>query len=168
MTTEQSKSGTRLADARAVADLSEGMILGSVEIGAPAERVFRALASEELVQWWGSADTYRTTKWVGELRVGGTWRTEGIGADGTPFAVGGEFLEVDPPRKLVQTWRADWDGGHVTTITYRLEPIAGGTRLTVRHVGFGDRTASCDSHAKGWERVLAWIQGHFASSGRAA
>ncbi|MGB7630001.1 MAG: SRPBCC domain-containing protein, partial [Candidatus Deferrimicrobium sp.] len=60
------------------------------------------------------------------------WCTEGVGADGQPFSVGGEFVEVDPPRKLVQTWRADWDGGNVTTITYRLEPIAGGTRLRRR------------------------------------
>jgi uncharacterized protein YndB with AHSA1/START domain len=37
------------------------MLLATVEIAAPAERVFRALASEELVKWWGSADTYRTT-----------------------------------------------------------------------------------------------------------
>ena len=149
---------------RAVADLSEGMILASVEIAAPAERVFRALASEELVNWWGSDDLYRTTKWTGDLRVGGAWRTDGVGRDGKPFSVGGEFLEVDPPRKLVQTWRADWDGGNVTTITYRLEPIAGGTRLTVKHTGFAGRAQSCEAHAEGWERVLGWLRGYFPGS----
>ncbi len=148
-------------DPRAVADISEGLILATVEIAAPPERVFRALASEELVRWWGSADTYRTTKWTGDLRVGGAWRTEGVGADGTPFSVGGEFVEIDPPRKLVQTWRADWDGGNVTTITYRLEAIAGGTRLSLRHTGFASRTESCQRHANGWERVLGWLQGYF-------
>ena len=146
---------------RAVADLSEGMILATVDILAPPERVFRALASEELVNWWGSDDTYRTTKWSGDLRVGGGWRTDGIGRDGKPFSVGGEFLEVDPPRKLVQTWRADWDAGNLTTITYRLEPIAGGTRLTVKHTGFAGRSQSCEAHAEGWERVLGWLRGHF-------
>jgi uncharacterized protein YndB with AHSA1/START domain len=148
-------------DARAVADLSEGMILASVEITAPAERVFLALASEGLVNWWGSDDTYRTTKWTGEVRVGGSWRTDGVGRDGKPFSVGGEFLEVDPPRKLVQTWRADWDGGNVTTITYLLEPIANGTRLTLRHTGFAGRPESCHGHSEGWERVLNWLRVYF-------
>ncbi len=158
-------AATKKGAPRAVADVSEGLILASVEISAPAERVFRALASEELIKWWGSADTYRTTRWTGDLRVGGAWRTEGISADGKPFSVEGEFLEVAPPKKLVQTWRADWDDGHVTTITYRLEPIAGGTRLTVRHAGFDGRADSCRGHADGWERVLDWLQGFFSAGG---
>jgi uncharacterized protein YndB with AHSA1/START domain len=149
---------------RAVADLSEGLILANVEIAAPPERVFRALASEELTRWWGSADLYRVTKWTGEVRVGGAWRSEGVGADGKPFSVGGEFLEVDPPRKLVQTWRAEWDGGALTTITYRLEPIAIGTRVTLRHEGFVGRPESCDAHSNGWERVLGWLAAHFGAA----
>lgn len=153
-------------DPRSVADLSEGVILATVEIAAPAERVFQALASEELVDWWGSAETYRTTKWTGDLRVGGAWRVEGAGSDGKTFSVGGEFVEVDPPRKLVQTWRPDWDGGHVTTLVYRLDPIPGGTRLTVRHSGFGTRAESCENHAEGWQRVLHWLQIHFPDGGR--
>ncbi len=153
---------TKSGAARAVADVASGMLLAAVEIKAAPERVFRALSSEEIVRWWGSADTYRTTRWTGELRVGGAWRAEGVGADGKPFSVGGEFVEIDPPRKLVQTWRADWDGGHTTTITYRLQPIAGGTRVTVRHEGFGDRVESCAGHAAGWERVLTWLAAHLA------
>jgi uncharacterized protein YndB with AHSA1/START domain len=145
-------------EARAIADLSEGVILATVDIAAPPERVFRAVSSEELTSWWGSAETYRTTKWTGDLRVGGAWRTEGISADGKPFAVGGEFLEIDPPRKLVHTWRPDWDGGDATTVTYNLEPIAGGTRVTVRHEGFAGRPQSCAGHADGWERVLGWLR----------
>jgi uncharacterized protein YndB with AHSA1/START domain len=154
--------------ARAVADLSAGMLLASVEIEAPVERVLRALASEELIEWWGSTDTYRTTRWTGDLRVGGAWRTEGVGADGKPFSVGGEFVAIEPPRTLVQTWRADWDGGNLTTITYRLDPIPGGTRLTVRHEGFADRREVCASHTAGWERVLTWLRDHFASAPRQA
>jgi uncharacterized protein YndB with AHSA1/START domain len=148
-------------DPRAVADLSAGLILATVEISAPPERVFRALASEEVLKWWGSADTYHTTKWTGELRVGGSWRTEGVSADGKPFVVGGEFVEVDPPRKLVQTWRADWDGGNATTVSYRLDAITGGTRVTLRHEGFAGRPEACQGHTDGWERVLGWLQRHF-------
>jgi uncharacterized protein YndB with AHSA1/START domain len=156
-------------DARAIADVGAGMLLATVDIAAPAERVFRALTSAELVEWWGSPDTYRTTRWTGDLRVGGAWSTDGIGSDGKPFSVSGEFLEIDPPRKLVQTWRAGWDGNSVTTITYRLEALAdGGTRITVRHEGFGDRAEACEGHALGWSRVLGWLSDHFVPAARAA
>lgn len=147
--------------ARAVADLSEGVILANVEIGAPPDRVFKALTDpKEIVRWWGSADTYRTEEWTADFRVGGRWRALGRAADGKPFRVEGEFLEIDPPRKVVQSWRPDWDGDHVTTVTYRLDSIAGGTRVTVRHTGFGERREACKGHGEGWEKVLAWLQKH--------
>jgi uncharacterized protein YndB with AHSA1/START domain len=148
--------------ARSVADLTTGIILASVEIAAPPERVFRALTDPtELTRWWGSPDTYRTEEWTSDLRVGGRWRSRGRGADGRPFSVGGEFLKIDPPRLLVQTWQPDWaEGGLATTITYRLEPTAGGTRLTLRHEGFGEHRAACESHGRGWERVLGWLDAY--------
>jgi uncharacterized protein YndB with AHSA1/START domain len=148
---------------RAVADLGRGVILACVEISAPIERVFRAITSDEITRWWGSADTYRTTSYTADVRPGGRWRSSGVGADGHEFSVEGEFGEIDPPRLVVHTWRAPWDGNHETTVTYRLEPVDGGTRLTLRHEGFADRAESCRGHGEGWERVLGWLGGHFAS-----
>ncbi len=148
--------------ARVVADLTRGAILGTVEIAVPPERVFRALASDEITRWWGSPETYRTTGYRADLRPGGKWRAEGVGADGQAFSVGGEFVEVSPPHKLVQTWRADWDGGNTTTITYQLDAIDGGTRVTLRHEGFADRAQSCAGHGEGWERVLGWLSGYLS------
>lgn len=150
----------KLSTARAIADVSAGMILATVEIAAPPERVFRALSSDEITQWWGSPDLYRTTEYWADLRVGGSWRASGRGADGKPFSVGGEFLEIDPPRALVQTWKPEWDGGHETTLRYTLAAIPGGTRVTIRHEGFAGRPDSCQGHASGWERVLGWLAGH--------
>lgn len=147
--------------ARAIADLSSGTILATVDIAVPAERVFQALTTELVTQWWGSPETYQTTAWQADLRVGGRWRATGRGADGAPFAVEGEYLEIDRPRRLVQTWKPDWDGGNVTTLTYNLEPIEGGTRLTLRHEGFAGRPESCQMHGSGWELVLGWL-GRFA------
>lgn len=89
--------------ARAVADLADGMILATVEIAAPPERVFRALTSREIVEWWGADGVYRTTEWTGDVRPGGTWRASGVGADGKPFAVEGEYLEIDPPGRPEDT-----------------------------------------------------------------
>jgi uncharacterized protein YndB with AHSA1/START domain len=143
---------------RAVADLHEGTVHALVEISAAPERVFRAISSEEIARWWGDDAVYRVTKWTGEVRVGGAWKSEGIGRDGKPFSVSGEFLEIDPPKKLVQTWRYDWDPNKsTTTITWRVEPIDGGTRLTIKHTGFGANAAACLDHGDGWERVMQWL-----------
>jgi uncharacterized protein YndB with AHSA1/START domain len=144
---------------RAVADVTGGTIIATVEIAAPPERVFKAVASEEITKWWGSPATYQTTEWTGDVRVGGKWRSQGKSADGSTFAVEGEFLQVEPPHHLVHTWKAPWDGNHVTTVTCRLEAIDGGTRVTLRHEGFAGRPESCAGHAEGWERVLGWLKG---------
>jgi len=149
------------AAARAVADVTQGIIHAVVEIEAPPERVFQALTDPaELVAWWGSDDTYRTTGWEADLRVGGAWRSHGVANDGTPFSVGGEYLEVDPPRRLAHSWRPDWDSAHVTTVHYQLDPLPLGTRVTVRHHGFEGRAESCNAHTAGWERVLGWLGAH--------
>ncbi|MFL6660975.1 MAG: SRPBCC domain-containing protein [Rhizobacter sp.] len=146
---------------RALADVSVGMIIASVDIGVPPERVFAALSTDDVITWWGDDTMYRTTEWKADVRAGGTWRSSGVGADGAAFSVGGEYLEVDPPRKLVQTWVPDWDDAGPTRLTYLLEPIEGGTRLTVRHEGFdAAHAASCRDHAAGWERVLGWLARH--------
>jgi uncharacterized protein YndB with AHSA1/START domain len=146
-----------LRGARAVADVTAGMLLASVEIRAKPERVFRALASEDIVKWWGSPELYHVTDWTGDVRVGGQWRSVGVDREGKPFEVSGEYLEIDPPRKLVQTWDPKWVNGPPTTVTYRVEAIPGGTRVTVRHEGFGDASDACQSHAAGWERVFTWL-----------
>jgi uncharacterized protein YndB with AHSA1/START domain len=149
--------GLKMRGARAVADVTAGMLLASAEIKARPERVFRALASEEIAKWWGSPELYRVTQWTGELKVGGQWRSVGVDRDGKPFEVSGEFVEIDPPRKLVQTWAPKWVEGAVTKVTYLLDEIEGGTRITVRHEGFGTSAMACQSHAEGWERVFAWL-----------
>lgn len=146
------------AVARSIADVTRGIILAEIEILAPPERVFRALTDgAEVTRWWGDPAEYTTTSWVGDLKAGGKWRAEGVGKDGTPFHVEGEYVEVDPPRKIVQTWKPGWDPGPATMITYSLEPTKGGTRVLVRHEGFEGRAESCAGHAEGWERVLSWL-----------
>jgi uncharacterized protein YndB with AHSA1/START domain len=148
------------SSARALADLAAGSVLATVDIAASAERVFRALSDpKELVQWWGSPETYRAHRWDADFRVGGTWRVEGKSAAGQPYSVHGEFLEITPPWRLVQTWCYDWDKGGSTKLTYALEDIPGGTRVTVRHEGFTNPDA-CASHGTGWERVLQWLEAH--------
>jgi uncharacterized protein YndB with AHSA1/START domain len=121
-------------NARAVADVIDGLVVASVEIARTPERVFKALATKEIVEWWVNPGVFDTREWSGDVRVGGRWSASGI-ARGAPYTLEGEFLEVDPPRKLVQTWHRVGVPGTPSTLTYLLEPITGGTRLTVRHAG---------------------------------
>jgi uncharacterized protein YndB with AHSA1/START domain len=118
----------------ALADVIDGLIVASVEIARTPERVFQALITREIIEWWVNPGVFDTREWTGDVRVGGRWKASGI-ARGAPYTLGGEFLEVDPPRKLVQTWSRIGMPGDPSVLTYLLEPIAGGTRLTVRHAG---------------------------------
>ena len=112
------------------ADLAEGSVFGSVEIAASPERVFRALTSKDIVGWWIRPGVFDTTDWTGDVRVGGRWRAAGRG-NGRPFVLEGEFLGIDVPRKLVLTWHSGGTRGKPTTVTFLLERIEGGTRLTL-------------------------------------
>jgi uncharacterized protein YndB with AHSA1/START domain len=160
---------TNSRSATSIADLDRGVILARVEIAVPPERVFRALtSSEEITRWWGSCESYTTETWTTDFRVGGPWKATGRSGDGTPFSVSGTFLEIDPPHKIVQTWKPDWDDGNETTLTYRLVPTASGTRLTVRHEGFIGRVQSCEEHTAGWEAVLGWLSRYLEPSAVAA
>jgi uncharacterized protein YndB with AHSA1/START domain len=138
--------------AEAVADNAKGQILASVEIAAPPERVFQALASKEIVNWWVRPGVFSTTEWRGDVRVGGRWRSAGI-ARGEAYAIEGEFLEIDPPRKLVITWRRMGADEKPTTVDYSLEPLDGGTRVTLRHWGFLS-AEMCSNVAAGWKTSL--------------
>jgi uncharacterized protein YndB with AHSA1/START domain len=135
--------------ARAVADVAQGLILASVEIAAPPERVFQALASREVVAWWVRPGVFDTREWAGDVQVGGRWRASGVG-NGRPYVLEGEFLEIDAPRKLVHTWHPGGAPGGSTTVTYLLDPLEGGTRITLRHSGFTSRDV-CNNTAIGWE-----------------
>jgi uncharacterized protein YndB with AHSA1/START domain len=137
---------------RVVAAPADGVIRASVEIAAPPERVFQALASKEIVDWWIRPGVFDTREWEGDVRVGGRWRASGIG-NGGPYALEGEFLELDPPRKLVHTWQAAGAPGTPSIVTYLLDAIDGGTRLTLSHQGIASPLTGTNISA-GWETSL--------------
>jgi uncharacterized protein YndB with AHSA1/START domain len=145
MTTERKDGST--SSAYASAQVERGLIEAGVQVAAPPERVFRELASDEVVGWWVRPGVFDTREWSGDVRAGGSWRAAGVG-QGRPYALEGEFLEVDPPGRLVHTWRAAQEPAQ-TTVTYRLEPVAGGTRITLEHGGFTSPQV-CAGTAEGW------------------
>jgi uncharacterized protein YndB with AHSA1/START domain len=109
-----------------------------IYIKADAPSVWDALTKPEWTVHYGYAPVVSY-----ELRPGGHYRAypndEMKAVAGVPpVIVDGEVLEVDPPRRLVQTWRMLLDptlsAEGFTRLTHTLETVRGGvTRLTVTH-----------------------------------
>ncbi|TPK94768.1 SRPBCC domain-containing protein [Mesorhizobium sp. B2-4-12] len=147
-------------------------VFATVDLSASPERVFRALSTDQVELWWGSADTYRMVDWSADLRVGGRWSVTVRTADGRSLPAGGHILEIEAPRRIVQTRAYAWDhptlGRRETKVAWLLQPVAAGTRLTICHGGFAGLAEAAAEHADGWARVLTWLAGYFDSQGRAA
>jgi uncharacterized protein YndB with AHSA1/START domain len=134
-------------------------VISEIHIAAPPDRVFAAISDpRQLVQWWGQNDKYRHTNWTGDIRPGGTWRSEGKGADGQTYEVTGEYLEVEPPTLLVYTWVASFSKHPKSFVRWELKPSAGGTHVTVRHSGFAGAPEEAKKYSGGWPTVLGWMQ----------
>lgn len=137
----------------AIADAAAGEIVATVEIAAPPERVFEALTSEDIAGWWVRPGVFDTTEWTGDVRVGGRWRSAGL-ARGRPYVLEGEYLAVEPPRRLIHTWHLAGTPQAHSTVEFLLDPIPGGTRITLRHSGITSRD-SCMANLAGWETSFA-------------
>lgn len=85
------------------------------EFDAPRAHVFSVWTDPRLIpEWWGDGTVVEAM----DVRPGGSYRfrtTKGV--------VEGEFLEVDPPARLVQTFQ-----NHVQTLEF--EDLGGRTKLT--------------------------------------
>lgn len=67
---------------------------------APRDTVYRA--SLAMGDWWGPREMASTVHAL-DPQPGGTWRISEQSPDGSVFEFWGEFLEVDPPRRVVHT-----------------------------------------------------------------
>ena len=72
----------------------------------------------------------------------------------------GENLEVDPPRRLVQTMRALWSdeakAAGTTRITWEIEPVGDSCRLTVLHDQIPEDAT--DEIWGGWPMILSGLK----------
>lgn len=117
---------------------------------APAQAVFDAWTSEEVLRrWWHAERGWETPEAEVDLRVGGTVRAVMRNPQtGAEYGGGGRYTEIDPPRRLAFTWL--WDGeGTRTLIEVDFEEADGVTTVSFTHSALWDE-AAVRSHEGGW------------------
>jgi aminoglycoside 6'-N-acetyltransferase len=128
------------------------VIESAVFIAAPLERVWDALTQPELTErYWGG------TRIESDWAVGSRIRYSREGEVTDEHMV----LEIDPPRRLVQTFRPvfgafrDEQPSHV-----ELTLEAGGdvVNVAVRHDGFAPRSKVYEACRQGWPSVLSGLK----------
>jgi uncharacterized protein YndB with AHSA1/START domain len=124
------------------------------------ERELLIEASPETV-WEFLVDPDKAVRWMGQVaelepRPGGLYRVGVIPG----HIARGEFVELDPPHRLVFTW--GWEEGEdgpgavlpgSTTIEIELTPDGDGTRLHFTHRDLPS-AESAQSHGHGWDHYL--------------
>lgn len=130
--------------------MSNGTLSKTVILAASPASVWEYLTKKDkLEEWFHAADT--------DLTEGKDYALLSTQDDGTEIKVcWGSVLEATAPQKLVYTFTCGPLNGKLTTVTWQLSEIAGGTCVTLIHEGIPE--ASGDAilpmlmdFDKGWD-----------------
>jgi uncharacterized protein YndB with AHSA1/START domain len=130
-------------------------------IDAPIDAVFSAWTTRDAMEHWyrdRPDDVVRVVEL--DLRVGGRYHVEFGPADAEPYVERGEYLEIDPPNRLVMSESLDAPGGTQwanTLVSVTLERLSDKTRLTLVHSNFPS-TERRDDAAGGWPGFIDRIE----------
>ncbi len=131
----------------------------------PMEKVFEIYIKTTPQRLWDAiTDSQTRGKFQFGNTVTSTWEPGSRWEMGNPAApavlVEGENLEVDPPRRLVQSmvalWGDDVKSEGTSRVTWEIEPVGDSCRLIVTHDQLGD-----DANAKlygGWPMILSGLK----------
>jgi uncharacterized protein YndB with AHSA1/START domain len=114
--------------------------------------------------WHAITDPELRRKYNFGLGVASEWtpgsRYEGSPRNQSALIIEGENLEVDPPRRLVQSFRALWSDDVKTEgtsrVTWEIEPIGDSCRLTVTHDQL--REGANSQLYGGWPMILSGLK----------
>lgn len=106
------------------------------EIKAPSEEVWQALTNPEYIEEWGDGPVKMDDKVGTEFEFWG----------GDIF---GKNIEVVKNKKLKQEWYGDHDWKEPSIVTFILEPMISGTKLTLTHSNIPDDRE--EEFAVGWQ-----------------
>jgi uncharacterized protein YndB with AHSA1/START domain/biotin operon repressor len=132
---------------------------------SPMEKVFEIYIKTTPERLWEAiTDSEIRSKYQFGGRITSDWapgsRFE-LGNPGAPGLLGeGENLEVDPPRRLVQSmvalWGEDVKSEGTSRITWEIEPIGDSCRLTVTHDQL--REGANEQLYGGWPMILSGLK----------
>jgi uncharacterized protein YndB with AHSA1/START domain len=123
-------------------------------VRAKRDRVFRAWTdAEDLKRWWGPGE-FTTPVAEVDARPGGSYLLVMQPPHGDAMRLVGTYREVDPPERLVYTWRWDtpWSDGHESVVTVEFVDKGDDTEVVLTHDHFGPEGE--DPYRDGWEGGL--------------
>ena len=121
----------------------------STYIRTTPDRLWDALTNPEMTQQF-----YYGGRVQAELRPGGNFSYL---APNGEINLHGEVLEIDPPKKLVTTFRATWAeaGGETTRVMYEIEPMGEVCKFTMTHFDYEKSKAGVE---EGWPIIVAGLK----------
>jgi uncharacterized protein YndB with AHSA1/START domain len=130
---------------------------------APAEDVFDAWTSEEVIRrWFRPARGWQEPSAEVDLRVGGKVRVVMRDPDGEPVGAGGEYTLIERPHKLAFTWTFDDDPSNQQMIELEFTERDDVTTVLFVNSDISDRERR-DSQYEGWSTCFDEIQRVLAS-----
>jgi uncharacterized protein YndB with AHSA1/START domain len=124
-----------------------------IYIKTTPERLWQAITDDEMRQKYNFGVGI-TSHWAPGSRYEAVHPMAGISI------AEGENLEVDPPRRLVQSFTALWSDDvkseGTSRVTWEIEPVADSCRLTVTHAQLRDG-ANAELYG-GWPMILSGLK----------
>jgi uncharacterized protein YndB with AHSA1/START domain len=121
---------------------------------APAEDVFDAWTSEEVIQrWFRPAEGWQEPSADVDLRVGGKVRVVMRAPDGSAVGAGGEYTAIERPHRLAFTWTFDDEPSNEQMIELEFTEEDGVTRVLFVNSGISQKERR-DAQDDGWRRCF--------------
>lgn len=123
----------------------------SIEIRVPIQRVWDEITKTGRIQ----RPVYNT---VLETELVPGARLRYYSPNKKRVFVVGEVVEVDPPRRFSHTYVFAMDPEEETLVTWELEEIPGGCRVTLTHSGWTGEHKRYEKVAAGWREILELLK----------
>jgi len=128
----------------------------SIVIRVPVEDVWNEITKTGSIQ----RPLYNTVLDI-DLVPGGRLRYSS--PDRSRVFVAGEVLEVDAPRRLKHTYIFAMKPEPPTVVTWELEPVPEGTKVTLTHAGWTGAHTAPEKHEAGWNEILGLLKSELES-----
>lgn len=121
---------------------------------APAEDVFDAWTSEEVIaRWFKPAQGWQEASAEVDLRVGGSIRVVMRSPEGAPVGAGGQYTLIERPHRLAFTWTFDDDPSNQQMIELEFTELDGVTTVWFVNSDISE-VERRDSQYEGWSACL--------------